>query len=134
MTSQVVHLSGLPSAERYKLGASWGLGNNLMAYPVPVVRAPTASTHNQESSSGYRGGPNVQLQNVTWETTLYEPVFRKLVNESLAVFLNLQKMSRDEEGNYFSFLSTLFEEVILINLSCYLHKFSITLGSSQNSA
>ena len=41
----------------------------------------------------------VNLQNVTWDTTLYEPTFRKLVNESLAVFLNLQKMATDEEGN-----------------------------------
>ena len=117
MTSHVVQLSGLPSAVRYKLGASWGLGNSLMAYPAPVSRAPTASTHDHESS--FRGGPNVQLQNVTWETTLYEPVFRKLVNESLTVFLNLQKMSRDEEG-IFSNLYHNFFKVVLEKVSLYV--------------
>jgi hypothetical protein len=38
------------------------------------------------------------MQSVRWETTLYEPVFRKLVNESLHVFLSVQKMSKEEEG------------------------------------
>ena len=116
MTSHVVQISGLPSTERYKLGASWGLGNSLMAYPAPVSRAPTASAHDHESS--FRGGPNVQLQNVTWETTLYEPVFRKLVNESLTVFLNLQKMSRDEEGIFFEVVHNFFQ-VVIIKLRFY---------------
>ena len=31
-----------------------------------------------------------------WETTLYEPVFRKLVNESLGVFMSLAKQSEEE--------------------------------------
>ncbi len=38
------------------------------------------------------------MHEVTWETTLYQPVFRKLVNESWQTFRALQKASRDEEG------------------------------------
>ena len=34
----------------------------------------------------------VTLPEVRWETTLYEPVFQKLVNESLGIFLSLQKL------------------------------------------
>ena len=37
----------------------------------------------------------VTLPEVRWETTLYEPVFQKLVNESLGIFLSLQKLAKE---------------------------------------
>ena len=40
----------------------------------------------------------VTLPEVRWETTLYEPVFQKLVNESLGIFLSLQKLAEEEAG------------------------------------
>ena len=40
----------------------------------------------------------VTLPEVRWETTLYEPVFQKLVNESLCIFLSLQKLAEEEAG------------------------------------
>ena len=40
----------------------------------------------------------VTLPEVRWETTLYEPVFQKLVNESLGIFLSLQKPAEEEAG------------------------------------
>ena len=95
MTSHEVRLSGMPS-ERFRIGSSWGLGNNLMVFPAPATRAPDYP----DSGSSF-GGSNsaARIQNIRWETTLYDPIFRKLVNESLHVFLNLQKMSRDDEGD-----------------------------------
>ena len=39
---------------------------------------------------------NHPLAITRWETTLYEPVFRKLVNESVSTFLSLQKLAEDE--------------------------------------
>lgn len=86
MQAQVVKLSGLPS-EPCKLGANFGLGNSLLVFPAPVSQ-----------SSGPIPGP-VSMNIMRWETTLYEPIFRKLVNESLHVFLNFQKMAKEEEGN-----------------------------------
>jgi len=88
MQSHEVILGGLPQ-EKFKLGTCWGLGNDLVVFPAP----PTRST-----SSGLRLS-NVHVHNIRWETTLYEPMFRKLVNESLHVFLNLQKMAKEEEGD-----------------------------------
>jgi len=47
------------------------------------------------------GGSNTEpsLQQVTFETSLYSPVMRKLVNESLSAFLSLQKLSKDHQGS-----------------------------------
>ena len=87
MEANNVYLAGMPPG-RFKLASCWGLGNDLVVFPAPETR-----THNSEPR-----GVVVQLQNVKWETTLYEPVFRKLVNESLHVFLNLQKMSKEDES------------------------------------
>ena len=92
MTSHEVRLTGMPS-ERFRLGSSWGLGNNLMVFPAPVTR--------DKPDSGFRGPGSARIQNIRWETSLYDPVFRKLVNESLHVFLNLQKIARDDEGDCF---------------------------------
>jgi hypothetical protein len=33
---------------------------------------------------------------IRWETSLYEPVLRKLVNESVSTFLSLQRLAEDE--------------------------------------
>ena len=38
------------------------------------------------------------MHEVRWETTLYEPVFRKLVKKSLGIFLSLQKLAEEEAG------------------------------------
>ena len=40
----------------------------------------------------------VRVHEVRWETTLYEPVYRKLVNESATTFLSLQKLAEEENN------------------------------------
>ena len=49
---------------------AWGVGNQLVVH----------TKHGRRAGQG-RGGS--RAHEVRWETTLYEPVFRKLVNESL---------------------------------------------------
>ncbi len=38
----------------------------------------------------------LELAFIRWETSLYEPVLRKLVNESVSTFLSLQRLAEDE--------------------------------------
>ena len=71
-----------------QLGACWGPGNSLLLH----VKRSKAEQQQQGSGEG------TQVHEVRWETTLYEPVFRKLVNESLGIFLSLQKMADEEAG------------------------------------
>ena len=65
-----------------RLGVSWGVGNQLLLHAKP-------------GKQGQKGG-TARCHEVRWETTLYEPVFRKLVNESMGVFLSLAKQSEEE--------------------------------------
>jgi len=69
-----------------RLGVAWGVGNQLVVHTRP-------SPCEEGKNEGRVGG---QCHEVRWETTLYEPVFRKLVNESLGVFLSLSKLSDEE--------------------------------------
>ena len=57
------------------------------------------------------------MHEVRWETTLYEPVFRKLVNESLGIFLSLQKLA---EVGVWGF-DQLMRRTILINMKSQMH-------------
>ena len=70
-----------------RLGVAWGVGNQLVVHPRHGKVGPGAG-------SGGRSG--VKAHEIRWETTLYEPVFRKLVNESLGVFQSLVKQSEEE--------------------------------------
>ena len=67
-----------------RLGVAWGVGNQLAVHP-----------RHGKAGSGARAG--VKAHEIRWETTLYEPVFRKLVNESLGVFQSLVKLSEEEK-------------------------------------
>ena len=71
-----------------RLGVAWGVGNQLAVHP----RAG--------SGPGSRAGPGLgtRVHEVRWETTLYEPVFRKLVNESSGVFQSLARASEEERA------------------------------------
>ena len=71
-----------------RLGVAWGVGNQLAVHP----RAG--------SGPGSRAGPGqgTRVHEVRWETTLYEPVFRKLVNESSGVFQSLARASEEERA------------------------------------
>ena len=66
-----------------RLGVAWGVGNQLVVH----------TKHGRRAGQG-RGGS--RAHEVRWETTLYEPVFRKLVNESLGVFMSLAKQSEED--------------------------------------
>ena len=44
-------------------------------------------------TGGGGSGEESKVHEVRWETTLYEPVFRKLVKKSLGIFLSLQKLA-----------------------------------------
>jgi len=65
------------------LGVRWGVGNQLVL-------------HARHGDQGGERRPGPRCHEVRWETTLYEPVFRKLVNESLGVFLSLARQSEEE--------------------------------------
>ena len=90
--------------EKAVTGATFGIGNVLATFPSvgsrqkaelrddPEVELNTTTT--QTSALKEPCG----LTQVTWETTLYQPVFRKLVNESSRTFLSLQKMMTGDEN------------------------------------
>lgn len=68
------------------LGVAWGVGNALALHPRPPLGA----------EQGGGGAQGARVHEVRWETTLYEPVYRKLVNESVSVFLGLQRAAAEE--------------------------------------
>ena len=73
-----------------QLGVCWGPGNFLLLH----VKKSKA----EQQRLGGGSGEESKVHEVRWETTLYEPVFRKLVNESLGIFLSLQKLAEEEAG------------------------------------
>lgn len=90
--------------EKALTGASFAVGNVLATFPAvgsrhkalsrddPEVELNTTSTVTSALSEP------CGLKQVTWETTLYQPVFRKLVNESARIFISLQKTATSEEN------------------------------------
>ena len=90
--------------EKALTGAAFAVGNVLATYPA-VGSRPKASSRddpevelNTTSSVTSALSEPCGLTQVTWETTLYQPVFRKLVNESSRTFLALQKSMSDDEN------------------------------------
>lgn len=69
-----------------RLAISWGVGNCIAITPACAKTSP-----------GLRGPVNVH--EVRWETSLFQPIFRKLVNESMATFLSLQNLMKDDSGS-----------------------------------
>ena len=67
------------------LGVSWSVGNKILVYPQNNPKNRDSGTASALRSPGL-------CHFVTWETSLYGPVMRKLVNESAGAFLSLQKM------------------------------------------
>jgi len=94
--------------EKALTGASFAVGNVLATFPAvgsrhkalsrddPEVELNTTSTVTSALSEP------CGLKQVTWETTLYQPVFRKLVNESARIFISLQKTATSEENERIS--------------------------------
>lgn len=68
------------------MAVSWGPGNLLAATP----------RHAKQDQPSLQLAAPVYIHEIRWETTLYEPVFRKLVNESVSTFLSLQKIAEEE--------------------------------------
>jgi len=68
-----------------RLAVSWGTGNVISMTP-----------------SCLQGGVPLQgptkVHQVRWETSLYQPIFRKLINESISTFLSLQNLLKEESG------------------------------------
>ena len=73
------------------LGAVWGVGNKLAAFSAPPNHGRCTQDMDQTVKSG-------DVHTVAFETSLYTPIFRKLVNESAQTFLTLQKMALEEES------------------------------------
>jgi len=71
-----------------RLGVAWGVGNQLVIHPRHGKAAPGGGNIAKKSGKAHE---------IAWETTLYEPIFRKLVNESLGVFQSLAKLSEQEK-------------------------------------
>jgi len=78
--------SGAIGSGRARMGSAWGVGNALAVFSSP-----------KDSSSAVASGIAPSLHHVTFETSLYSPVMRKLVNESLSAFLSLQKLAKDHQ-------------------------------------
>ena len=113
--------------EKALTGASFAVGNVLATFPAvgsrhkalsrddPEVELNTTSTVTSALSEP------CGLKQVTWETTLYQPVFRKLVNESSRIFISLQKTATSEENerkidcnrfHIYFYISSTFEQKI----------------------
>ena len=75
------------------LGASWGVGNTLASFSAPALNDRAA---NKTSGTGKCG----EIHTISFETSLYTPIFRKLINESAQTFIKLQKMASEEESKY----------------------------------
>jgi len=112
-----------------RLGVTWGVGNQLVLHARHGPRAGEA-----------RPGP--RCHEVRWETSLYEPVFRKLVNESLGVFLSLAKQSEEEKvlggealvkvsRQYRSIMKDCQEQLDKLSESCPASQFSHYLAQSD---
>ena len=66
------------------MGVAWGIGNTCSVWAKPK----------SQKKSNVDG---VGIHQISWETSLFAPIFRKLVNESSATFLNLQKVSKEDD-------------------------------------
>ena len=77
------------------IGAAWGLGNTFAAFSAPRIHGRDACKHDGSGEANKCGG---NIHTVAFETALYTPIFRKLVNESSQTFLTLQKMALEEEN------------------------------------
>ena len=93
-----------------QLGVCRGLGNFLLLH----VKKSKA----EQQRLGGGSGEESKVHEVRWETTLYEPVFRKLVKKSLGIFLSLQKLAEEEAGVV---SDQLVRRTILINMKSQMH-------------
>ena len=93
-----------------QLGVCRGLGNFLLLY----VKKSKA----EQQRLGGGSGEESKVHEVRWETPLYEPVFRKLVNESFGIFLSLQKLAEEEAGVV---SDQLVRRTILKNMKSQMH-------------
>ena len=91
-----------------QLGVCRGLGNFLLLH----VKKSKA----EQQRLGGGSGEESKVHEVRWETTLYEPVFRKLVKKSLGIFLSLQKLA---EAGVVS--DQLVRRTILKNMKSQMH-------------
>ena len=91
-----------------QLGVCWGPGNFLLLH----VKKSKA----EQQRLGGGSGEESKVHEVRWETTLYEPVFRKLVKKSLGIFLSLQKLA---EAGVVS--DQLVRRTILKNMKSQMH-------------
>ncbi len=91
--------------EKALTGAAFGIGNVLATFPAAGLRSKAQSRDDPEvelnTTSSITSALNdpCGLTQVTWETTLYQPVFRKLVNESSRTFLDLQKATSEHQDS-----------------------------------
>ena len=113
-----------------RLGVSWGVGNQLLLHARPGLQGRAGRSGAARCHEG------------RWETTLYEPVFRKLVNESLGVFLSLAKQSEEErvvgvEGlvkvsrQYRSIMKDCQEQLELLSETCPASQSSHYMAQSD---
>ena len=90
--------------EKALTGCAFGIGNVLATYPAVGSRTKASNRDDPEvelnttSTVTSALAEPCGLTQVTWETTLYQPVFRKLINEASRVFLSLQKCMAEEEN------------------------------------
>ena len=91
--------------EKALTGVTFGVGNVLSTFPAvgSRLRAHARDDPEVELNTASSVTPALNqpcgLTQVTWETTLYQPVFRKLVNESSRTFLSLQETMSSEEND-----------------------------------
>jgi hypothetical protein len=80
------------------VGMTFGTGNGLVMFPATSAEHRKKSLMAGDDARGRLSGGCLPMAEVTWETSLFTPILRKLVNESAQTFLNLQKTSDEEDG------------------------------------
>ncbi|XP_076338478.1 nuclear pore complex protein Nup75 isoform X2 [Tachypleus tridentatus] len=71
----------------------WGRGNHLLVYGSSVCRKPQSDRPSKFSPC------SPKIHQIKWDTSLQNPATRKLVNESHAIFLTLQKLVTEVKDN-----------------------------------
>ncbi|KAL3876599.1 hypothetical protein ACJMK2_034424 [Sinanodonta woodiana] len=86
---RALHILRLPgTASCYGLQATWGLGNQLYAFPGrnPLLQDGGVQAHDPEAT---------EIHEVRWDTDMHGKLIRRLVNQSHNIFMMLQSQAAE---------------------------------------
>lgn len=93
---------------RHAMGHAWGCGNNIAVFPS-VFGYP---------SSNVQSGDIANVYSLRWDTTVFNPQVRKLVNESCTTFKAVQNQGVDDSKSNLAELSKLSRQYRSIISAC----------------